>query len=461
VKLTLDKVAEYTQGTGCFNGAAAATGYSIDTRTLAPGDLFFAIRSERDGHDFVEQALAKGAVAAVVDHKGAARFASQANLIVVEDTLLALQRLGAAVRRLWGRTLIGVTGSVGKTTTKEIIAHVLGAQFKVHKTAENFNNHLGLPLQLLRLEPEHEIAVMELGMSHAGEITALAELAQPEVGVVTNVAPVHLEFFDSICGIARAKYELIESLPAGGVAVLNADDEYVAQFGRDFKGRVLRYGTAPAADVQAENVRLLGAAGSEFEAICDGSRHTVKLPLAGRHNVLNALAAVAVALSQGMDPAKAVAALATVPVPGGRGERIEVDGVTLVSDCYNSNPKALEAMLEVLASLPATRRVVVAGQMLELGAESAALHAQCGQLAAAKGIDVVLGVAGDALHLAQKALQCGAMAGFVEDAGQAGRWMARHLRAGDVVLVKGSHGVHLERAIEEFQSQRANGANEN
>ena len=216
MKLTLSRAAEFMPATGSFDHEAVAHGYSIDSRTLQPGELFFAVRGERlDGHDYVEAALAKGAVAAVVERSQAERFADKSKLLVVEDSLTALQRLGAAVRRLWGKPLIGVTGSAGKTTTKECIAHVLGTRHRVLKSQGNLNNQFGMPLQLLKLEPEHDVAVIEMGMSHAGEITALAKLAEPDCGVVTMVAPVHLEFFDSIAGIARAKYELIESLPRG------------------------------------------------------------------------------------------------------------------------------------------------------------------------------------------------------------------------------------------------------
>src|SRR6202049_4337512 len=219
MKLPLSRVAEFIAATGEFDHKAIAQAYSIDSRTIQPGELFFAVKGERmDGHDVVQQALEKGAVAAVVRKDELARYAVKTGLLAVSDTLVARQTLGAAVRRLWGKPLIGVTGSTGKTTTKEAIAHVLSARFRVLKSEANFNNHFGLPLMLLKLEPEHDVAVIEMGMSHTGEIRALAKIAQPEIGVVTNVAPVHLEFFDSVAGIARAKYELIESLPAGGTA---------------------------------------------------------------------------------------------------------------------------------------------------------------------------------------------------------------------------------------------------
>src|SRR6202041_630788 len=285
--------------------------YSIDSRTIGPSQLFFAVKGERlDGHDYVASALEKGAVAAVVRKDHLCRYPSHEQLLPVEDTLVALQSLATAVRKIWGKPLVGVTGSAGKTTTKEAIAHVLATRFRVLKSEGNFNNHFGLPLMLLKLEPEHDVAVIEMGMSHAGEIRALAKIAQPEIGVVTNVAPVHLEFFDSLAGIARAKYELVESLPTNGTAVLNSDDEYVSQFGRGFKGRDIAYGTKAIAGVRAENIRPQGSAGSEFDLVMGNVRERVHLALVGEHNVLNALAAVAVATEKGMSPAEAIAALA-------------------------------------------------------------------------------------------------------------------------------------------------------
>ncbi|MGB8987396.1 MAG: UDP-N-acetylmuramoyl-tripeptide--D-alanyl-D-alanine ligase, partial [Candidatus Sulfotelmatobacter sp.] len=261
MKLTLAKIAGFISATGDFVQAESVSGYSIDSRTVGPGQLFFAVKGERlDAHDFVEQALEKGAASAVVRKDQLGRYSektkTKTKLLAVEDTLLALQALATAVRKMWGKPLIAVTGSAGKTTTKEAIAHVLSSRFRVMKSEGNFNNHFGLPLMLLRLEPEYDLAVIEMGMSHAGEIRALAKIAQPEIGVVTNVAAVHLEFFDSLAGIARAKYELVESLPASGTAVLNADDEYVSQFGRDFKGKVLLYGTRENANVRAEKIEL-------------------------------------------------------------------------------------------------------------------------------------------------------------------------------------------------------------
>jgi UDP-N-acetylmuramoyl-tripeptide--D-alanyl-D-alanine ligase len=239
MKLTLSRIAGFTSASGEFESQTIASGYSIDSRTVQPGELFFAVKGERlDGHDYVEQALAKEAVAAVVQKDQLSRYPAKSKLLLVDDTLVALQSLATAVRRLWGRPLVAVTGSAGKTTTKDAIWHLLSTKYRVLKTEGNFNNHFGLPLMLLKLQPEHDTAVVEMGMSHAGEITALAKIGQPNIGVVTNVAAVHLEFFHSVAEIARAKYELVASLPMGGTAILNADDEYVSQFGRDFMARL-------------------------------------------------------------------------------------------------------------------------------------------------------------------------------------------------------------------------------
>ena len=258
MKLKISKIAEFISATSTPQ-MKSLRGYSIDSRTIQAGELFFAVKGERlDGHDYVDSALEKGAVAAVVTRIRCTGIPSEPSAPCRGHADCAAV-LATAVRRLWGKPLIGITGSAGKTTTKEAIAHVLATRFQVLKSEGNFNNHFGLPLMLLKLEAEHDLAVIEMGMSHAGEIRALAKIAQPEIGVVTNVAPVHLEFFDSLAGIARAKYELIESLPPSGTAVLNADDEYVSQFGRGFKGKVITYGTTPTADVRAEHVQSQGA----------------------------------------------------------------------------------------------------------------------------------------------------------------------------------------------------------
>jgi UDP-N-acetylmuramoyl-tripeptide--D-alanyl-D-alanine ligase len=456
MKLALAKIAEFVSAAGEFSPEKVAQGYSIDSRTVGPGQLFFAVKGERlDGHDFVEAALGRGAVAAVVRADQLGRYPGETRLLAVEDTLVALQTLATAVRKLWGKPLIGVTGSVGKTTTKEAIAHVLSTRFRVLKSEGNFNNHFGLPLMLLKLEPEYDVAVIEMGMSHAGEIRALAKIAQPEIGVVTNVAPVHLEFFDSLAGIARAKYELVESLPAGGTAVLNADDEYVSKFGRDFEGKVVMYGRRATASVRAENVWSRGTQGAEFDVVIGSVREHATLPLVGEHNVLNALAAVAVGLERGLTSAEAVGALATLAPADKRGQVLQVGNITVINDCYNSNPKALGAMVDALAAMTAKRRIVVAGEMLELGPAGEEMHRQAGQHIGERKIDVLVGVRGLARMMVEGARKAGTPADFVATPEEAGEWLAREGRDGDLVLLKASRGVKLEKALEVLKARRA------
>jgi UDP-N-acetylmuramoyl-tripeptide--D-alanyl-D-alanine ligase len=456
MKLPLWRVAEFTEAQGRYGAEQIASGYSIDSRTIAPGDLFFAVKGERlDGHDFVETALDSGAVAAVVAADQADRFASRSGVLVVKDTLLALQRLSAAVRRLWGKRLIGVTGSAGKTTTKDTIAHVLSTRFRVLKSQGNLNNHFGLPLQLLKLEPEHEMAVIEMGMSHAGEIAALCEIAKPDWGVVTMVAPVHLEYFsEGLAGIARAKYELVAALPPGGAAFLNADDAYVSQFGRDFHGKVVLFGMEHPADVSARQIEDLGPRGSRFQLLTDGGmKTTAEMPLMGKHNVMNALAAVAVGLEAGISPTEAAASLASLKAPDKRGEILEVLGATIINDSYNSNPNALKAMVDALASSTAKRRIVIAGEMLELGPQAPDLHRDAGNHIAQRKIDVLIGVRGAATFIVEQAKAGGVLASFVSQPEDAGDWLAQNLRAGDLVLLKASRGVKLEKALDRLQQR--------
>jgi UDP-N-acetylmuramoyl-tripeptide--D-alanyl-D-alanine ligase len=459
MRLSLSRIGEFLQASGQYDGQGTAQGYSIDSRTLQAGEVFFAVKGERlDGHDFVEQALGRGAIAAVVQRGELSRYAKPAGLLAVDDTLIALQTLATAVRKIWGKTAIGVTGSMGKTTTKEAMADLLATKYRVHRTKGNFNNHFGLPLGLLTLEPEYDLAVVEMGMSRAGEIAALARIALPNEGVVTNVAPVHLESFDSIAGIARAKYELIEALPHGGTAVLNADDEYVCQFGRDFKGKVVMFGMSAKgcvpADVRAENVEMLGTEGTRFDLVSDGVRQAVQSPLLGRHNVYNVLAAAAIALEHGITPSEIAAALPSLQAADKRGQVVQVGNIAVLYDCYNSSPKALLAAVDTLAAMPAGRRIVVAGEMLELGATGEELHRECGRHIAASKVDFLLGVRGLAEVMVEAAREGGMKAEFVAAPEEAGEWLARESRDGDVVLLKASRGVKLEKALEKWKQKR-------
>ncbi len=460
MRLPLGRIVEITGGMADeTHREAIATGYSIDSRTLQPGDLFFAIRGEHfDGHDYVSAALERGAVGAVVLVSQAARFGDHRRIIAVSDTLEALQTLGRAARRMWNMTVIAITGSAGKTTTKESVARLLSVKYRVLKSEGNLNNHYGLPLQLLRLEPEHQLAVLELGMNHGGEISALAAICEPNVGVVTCVAPVHLGFFNSVADIARAKYELIQSLPATGTAVLNADDEYVSQFGRDFSGRVITFGVNHPADVRAEAIREMGLDGSEFDVVGGSARAHARLPLIGRHNIYNALAAIAVALVGGLTLEEAASGIALLTPFDKRGQVLTVGGATVINDCYNSNPRALDFLVDALAGMAVSdggRRIVVAGEMLELGAATEDLHRRSGVHMAGKKIDIVLGVRGAARKIVDAAAEAGMRAEFVDSPEQAGEWLSRQVRPGDIVLLKASRGVNLEQALETWTSKRA------
>ena len=466
MKLDLRQIAHWCSAELDGEGAdgRTATGYSIDSRTITAGELFFAVKGEHfDGHDFVGPALGRGAVAAVVsrDKLAEARLAAGNHpLLVVEDTLKALQQLAAAVRRDWGlqggKRVIGITGSAGKTTTKEAVAKVLSAKFSVLKSQGNLNNAFGLPLQLLKLEMTHDVAVIEMGMSNAGEIAALAYIAAPEWGVVTNVGSAHAQNFpDGIAGIARAKYELVEALPSSGVAFLNCDDAYVSQFGRDFRGKTIYFGRGPCADPRAHAIAPQGAQGQTVDVRAGEEHATLRLRLLGEHNVSNAMAAIAVGVEAGIALETCCEVLAELEPEDKRGQILTIGGATVVNDCYNCNPEALKAKIGTLASMPVGengRRILVVGAMLELGPESAALHAACGRAAAEAGIDVIAGVSGDAEHLVEAARELGADALFIATPEEAGRWLRGTVRPGDVVLLKASRGVRLERALDAWRN---------
>jgi len=437
-------------------GALVAGGYSIDSRTVAPGELFFAVRGDRfDGHDFVVAALERGAVAAVVSRARVAALpdaALAAPLLIAEDPLAALQGLAGHVRRQWGKHVVAITGSAGKTTTKEAVAAALGAKFHVLKSQGNLNNAFGLPLQLLRIEPEHEFAVVEMGMNHPGEIAALARIASPDWGLVTNVGTAHIEnFAEGQAGIARAKFELVAALPSNGVVFLNCQDPYVSQFGRNFLGRVVYFGAGPCANPQLLQVSE-DLEGLHVSYRAGERKGEFTLHMLGAHNAANAVAGLAVALEAGVDLEAAIAALGSLTAGDKRGQVIEIRGATILDDSYNSNPEALRSMIGTLAARPAQRRILVAGEMLEMGEQGPALHAACGRAAAEAGLDLVAGVQGNAEHLAAAAATGGVASLFLPDAEAAGRWLSQNLRPGDVVLVKGSRGVHLERAIEAVRS---------
>jgi len=443
MNIPLRRVAEWLQSE--TNSNAIVTGWSVDTRTIRPGDLFFALRGpNQDGNEYVAQAFEKGASAAIVDRD----VAGAGEILRVEDSLVALHSLASRARQEWGGDVVAVTGSAGKTTTKEMIAEMLSTAMPVTRSQGNLNNHVGLPLSLLRLDPNARAAVVEIGMNHAGEIRDLAAIAKPQVGVVTNVGYAHIEFFESIDGIAAAKRELIEALPPTGTAVLNADDPRVAAFAQAHHGRTILYGQSPKAGVRAEQV----------EYSLDGVRFRVgetafESSLTGRHSVSNILAGIAVANLYEIPPAKLVDPVRKLTPGKMRGERFQHHDILIYNDCYNSNPDAARAMIDVLRDTPAQRRIAVLGEMLELGHWAEPLHRDVGTYAAEQGIDVLVGIRGAACCTLDAALRAGLRAGaafFFEDPAEAGRKLQTIAQAGDAILFKGSRGVHVERALEEF-----------
>lgn len=450
MEFTLSQV---VQGTGAHYVGATdllgkrARGWSIDSRTVQPGEIFFAIKGEtHDGHAYVPEVLERGALAAVVSARIANEFQP---LLRVGDSVEALQHLACWARRTWGNTgrkrVVAVTGSAGKTGTKDIIATLLQTRFRVGKTIGNFNNHLGLPLSILRLPAEAEIAVLEMGMNHAGEIRQLAHIARPQIGVVTNVGYAHVEAFSGIEGVAAAKRELIEELPENGLAVLNADDERVKRFGAQHRGPTLTYGVAEDAQIRATDVDL-GVDGSSFRVLGVAFRTQLR----GLHSLQNILAGLAVADALGIDLADLTEAVAKLEPAKMRGERFKRGAITILDDSYNSNPEAARSMIDVLRQEKAARRIAVLGEMLELGAKAEILHREVGAYAAQARVDAVIGVGGAAEFIAQEAVKGGLDARdafFFENAEEAGDFLRAFLRPGDAVLFKGSRGTHLENAL--------------
>ena len=430
------------------------SGYSIDSRTIQSGECFIAIRGPNfDGHQFIPEALRKGASLIVAQAKANAEWSKDAPVLFVEDTLVALQRLANHVRSKWGRKVIAITGSTGKTTTKEIVSSLLAARFRVFKSMGNFNNDFGLPLSLLRLHEQQDIAVLELGMSAPGEIARLSKIAEPDIGVITNIKPVHLEFFSSIQGIAKAKRELIEQLPSNGVAVLNNDDTRVRQFGRYFPGRILTYGVQTAATYRVPEIRFAGLRGTEFRLNHKDRGYLFTLPLVGIHNVYNCLPAIVIAHHLGLGFEVIDYSLKQLKPSPGRGEILNfTGGFQVINDSYNSNPAALDVMIRFLKQVPdQKRRILVAGEMLELGSRSSEFHRNCGKLAARVKLDLILGVQGEACRLVEAAREEGFplhRAIFFESSLAAGEWLSREVKAGDLILVKGSRGVKTEQIIE-------------
>ncbi len=426
-------------------------GVSTDTRTLPAGAAFVALKGpNHDGHDHVRAAFEQGARAAVVEREVEGAGPQE----VVADALAWLQATARRERERWGGRVVGITGSAGKTTTKDAVAAALETRYRTGKTQGNYNNHIGVPLTILNLAEGSEFAVVEIGMNHAGEVGELARIAQPQIGVVTNVGTAHIEHLGSVEAIAAAKAELLEALPDDGTAVLNADDERVRAMGRAFEGRKVWFGASKvfpseAAHVRAERIEYLKE-GSRFEVADVGSFFC---PLPARGGLMAALAALAVGRALEMDLKELRETIAGLEPPRMRLTRLERNGMVIWDDCYNSNPEAACMMLDLLAGTPAERRIAVLGEMLELGRWSEDLHREVGRYAARSGVTVLVGIRGAARQLVDAGLDAGLSPGaahFFNEPGDAGRFVKGLAQEGDALLFKGSRGTKVELALEAF-----------
>jgi UDP-N-acetylmuramoyl-tripeptide--D-alanyl-D-alanine ligase len=455
---------EIADATGArMSGFATATGASIDTRTLEPGDLFFAIEGEaRDGHDFVKAAFEKGAAAAVVGEERETDFAGLGGLVVVPDVLEAMRRLGRAARGRTAARIVAVTGSVGKTGTKEAMRAALSCQGRTHASVASYNNHWGVPLTLARLPAETAFGIFEIGMNHAGEILPLTGMVRPHVAVITTVEPVHIEFFRSIWAIADAKGEIFSGLEPGGAAVINRDNPYfermLAHAHASPAGRVITFGEHPAAEIRAERIVLKPEA-TLVEARLFGEPLAYRIGTPGRHVALNSLSVLAAVAALGADPHRAARALAEVKPPTGRGERTVLScgsgSFTLIDESYNANPASMRAALATLAAfeLPrGGRRLAVLGDMKELGQEGPQLHRDLARAVEESGADRLF-AAGPLMENLVQALPSGLVSAHAATSAELIDQVCAAVRPGDAIMVKGSLSMGMGQVVKALKSR--------
>jgi UDP-N-acetylmuramoyl-tripeptide--D-alanyl-D-alanine ligase len=439
------------------------SGVSIDTRTLHPGDLFFAIRGARnDGHQYIELALSQGALGAVVDrgYEVPRSYPAEKILLRVEDTHNALKDLASDIRRQWRGSLVAITGSMGKTTAKEFAAQVLQTEYSVYRSPGNYNNLFGLPLAIFGLSPDDHIGIFEMGMSAPGEIAEMCHIADPSIGIITNVAPVHLAFFNSIEEIAGAKAELADALPSEGTLIYNLDDPWVRGIADRFSGAKTSFGLSADAAVRAFDIEVTGLQETRFQLSCGGIARRAAIPLAGVHFVMNALPAVALGSHYHLSLEQIVESLRFLHQAPSRGQILRFrEGFTVIDDSYNSNPRALMSMLETFCRVPGyKRRILVAGEMLELGNTSKRLHYECGRFAARCGADVIVAVQGAARDLTRGAIDAGlpnSRVHFFTEINPAIDFVTRNVQTGDLLLVKGSRSIQMEKVIQALRSDHA------
>ena len=457
MRLTWDELRAATGAhvhSGKIAGTAVIPQITTDTRKISNGDLFIALRGENfDGADFAADALNKGAAAVLIaepisDPVQKALKKAKGAVLTVADTLTAYQAIAHAWRIKFDIPVVAITGSNGKTTTKDLTAAVLSGRGTVCRTAANYNNEIGLPLTLLGITAEDSAAVVEIGMRGMGQIAALAPVAAPNVGIVTNVCEVHMELLGSIENIAKAKAELVEAIPAGGTVILNADDARVAAMRvRAAEGvRVLTYGISADADVRAEALRC-AADGSQFMVTWANERHDYSIPLAGRHNVSNALAALAAGFVLGLTPQEMQTGLSHLAASKMRYEVHEVGAWRFINDAYNASPSSMRAAIETTAALYAGRKIAVLGDMLELGAAAEEAHRDIGKRVAELGFAALVTYGPQARWMHEEAEEAGCTAHHVETHAEAADVLKNLLADGDTVLFKGSRGMKMEEII--------------
>ncbi len=431
--------------------------FNIDSRLTEPGELFFALISERNGHDFVPAAVKKGASGAVISHKITIPDKDIA-LIQVKDTLEALHKLAGQVLSEHPVKVIGITGSIGKTTTKEFTWRLLSRNLYVLKSEGNFNNQLGVPLSLLKLTDKHEVAVMEMAMSAPGEIKTLTRIAPPDIAVITNIKPVHLQFFNSIEEIALAKKEILDGAKNDGIAVLNGDDPLVKKIAEDWKGKKILFGLSAECEVRAQNIQKVGWEGMSFELRYGNREEKISLPFLYESHLYNFLAAAAAVKALSIPFEDILPQIITLKLFSHRGTLVCLaKNIRLIDDSYNSNPAALEAALKALASLPSKRKIAVLGDMLELGEKEVEYHIQAGKQVAESGWDILVTVGILSQHMADGALSSGMRADQIfsfKNSEEAAEEILTLLQEGDLILVKGSRKIEIEKIVERLKMER-------
>lgn len=450
-EFTVNEICWATQGTVVGKTQQENfTGISTDTRTVKQGELFIPLVGEEfDGHDFIDEAIRKGAVGVILSRRGMC-ISEHITVIEVNDTLLALQNLARFHRQRFTIPIVAITGSNGKTTTKDMAAAVLSNQFQVLKTNANYNNEIGLPLTLLQLTKEHEVAVVEMGMRGRGQISQLANIALPTIGIITNVGETHLELLGTIENIAEAKAELLDVIPEDGLSILNGDNVYVREMSKQAKSRIMLFGLEQG-DIQAKNIQMK-AQSMNFVCHSKNKQFLVEIPTTGRHNVYNGLAAIALGMELGMTAESICNGFKKFNASPMRLHIEKLGDYLVVNDAYNASPMSMVAAIETLVEVAEGRKVAVLGDMLELGSIAVSAHENIGDKLAQSHVDIIITVGELAANIAKKASMSGLdKVVACSNHEEAQKVLIKLLEPGDTILIKGSRGMKMENIIKMFK----------